>query len=487
MKVNAIYFMKGRTMKSKLLTLICLLSATVIVQAGTWTVVNPGDPLTMANDGVLVKASNFGTGALALTINGIFYDIDYSNISAGNTNTNSWPDKFYAGADPNVSNLLNSGTLCSEWGPTTLVINLTGLIIGNDYRYQVLIGGAWNGAGSNHYGNNWSDYRYLGLSGSIPKLLVYTWTATSTTRTIRINSGSGQGNAWVLAYAVHSLGSDYATGPVPNDGATLVDTKLPFLVWDPVSNYTADGYRVYLGTSEPNDLLSDYGLTELTSGIENILSIDPSPVGDLAYGTKYHWVVDAYEPNSPAPIRRHGLQWSFTTRPDDNVPIINIVEEGIRTWRDNMPQPLTATVDDYSEGDISVSGIEWRIINYAGPHHLTDPNLFASVTDTTTDPLNPTANFTINTSDPNSHGFYVIELVVTEDADATAEILSGSDTAWMTVSFDACGAAKEAYDWPGYLSAYDFNEDCLVDLLDLVAFVSEWLDDKKLTESFIYY
>ncbi len=100
--------------------------------------------------------------------------------------------------------------------------------------------------------------------------------------------------------------------PAPNGNSGIsVDTPL---VWAAPNSYTPVGYRVYFGSTEPNDQQADYGLTELTAGIENITTIDPSPLGGLDALTTYYWVVDTYESNSPdAPILHQGDYWHFTT------------------------------------------------------------------------------------------------------------------------------------------------------------------------------
>lgn len=172
-----------------------------VVQA-SWVVSTDG-PLDMANNGLLVKASNFGDGAASQTINDIAYDVDYSNIDSPDPTSHSWADKFYTGTDPAIDNLLNTGAKVSQWGPNNLNVNLSGLTVGHDYRFQVLIGGAWNGAGCNLYGTA-REYKYVGLSGSQPKLATFSWTADSEDGTININSGGGQGTQFVLGYAMHN-------------------------------------------------------------------------------------------------------------------------------------------------------------------------------------------------------------------------------------------------------------------------------------------
>ncbi|AQT70040.1 hypothetical protein STSP2_03242 [Anaerohalosphaera lusitana] len=112
-----------------------------------------------------------------------------------------------------------------------------------------------------------------------------------------------------------------ASQPTPADGAedVAIDTDLS---WTAPEAYTQDGCRVYFGTNEPNYSLANYGLTELTNGVEDITTISPSP-SPMANGTTYYWIVDSYEPGVTEPFL--GDAWSFTTIPalpaiDDATP-----------------------------------------------------------------------------------------------------------------------------------------------------------------------
>jgi hypothetical protein len=92
----------------------------------------------------------------------------------------------------------------------------------------------------------------------------------------------------------------------------------------------------------------------------------------------------------------------------------------------------------------------------------------ASVTDTSTSPLAPTASFTTDYT-----GEYTVELTV---ADASAQI--GFDTATITVYADACAAAQAS----GFsFNYYDSDDDCDVDLVDFAVLAAQWLDDVNLT------
>lgn len=174
----------------------------VEISHGQWSIETTD---SLLNDGILIKASNLGDGAQPQTIDDIEFDIDYSLITGADPASDAWADKFYDGDDPARANLLNTGGKVSEWNATNMVFTFSNLHVGHPYRFQLLIGGAWNGAGANLYGNNWSEYRYIGLKGDTPKRAVYTWVADATERIIRTNAGAGQGNHFNLAYALHDL------------------------------------------------------------------------------------------------------------------------------------------------------------------------------------------------------------------------------------------------------------------------------------------
>ncbi len=192
-------------MRKTVLTVL-ILSGIIGTTKADWTVIVGGDPLTIANNGILVKASNFGSGALPQTINGITYDTNYSNISGASATSDAWASKFYSGPDPAISNLLNTGGRVREnalGGPSTMTFTFSGLTIGNQYRFQLFLGNGGNSG--NLYGNDWSEYKYVYFNNDTPRLAIYTWTADATQRIIRTNAGVGQGTHYNLAYALHDI------------------------------------------------------------------------------------------------------------------------------------------------------------------------------------------------------------------------------------------------------------------------------------------
>ncbi len=171
-----------------------------------WQVSICEDPTQVASSGEWVKASNLGQGAASQSIGGILYDTDYSNIANASATSDSWPDRYYAGADAAVSNLLNTGGKVQEnaqGGPSVMTFKMRNLTVGYTYRFQLLLGKG--GGGANLYGNGWSDYRYVGLGDYRPRLATYTWIADSDSRDIKTNAGVGQGAHYNLAYALHDI------------------------------------------------------------------------------------------------------------------------------------------------------------------------------------------------------------------------------------------------------------------------------------------
>jgi hypothetical protein len=155
-----------------------------------------------ATDGTLFKASNLG--GTAVTVGGIAYDADFSNLVGYQADLNYI---CYSGSDPDKANLLNSNTFQSNYGSyQTFAINLTGLTLGANYRVQMLMFG-WGpgGADASLYGNDWADPLYYYVwTPSGEKQVTYEWTADTASRTIRVANWGNDGTT-VMAYAVHQV------------------------------------------------------------------------------------------------------------------------------------------------------------------------------------------------------------------------------------------------------------------------------------------
>ena len=152
--------------------------------------------------------------------------------------------------------------------------------------------------------------------------------------------------------------------------------------------------------------------------------------------------------------------------PPDPVPIADAGLSYV-TWLDNGTLALAGTVNDSGEGDIIDTDVVWSI-------KTSPPGSAATLTKTSTDWANPTADFT---PDLSIAGDYTIELTAT---DAAAQ--PGSDTLLVQVAADACEATQLADE----LSIYDVNENCIIDLSDMAAFAAKWMSDMSWTGPFAY-
>jgi hypothetical protein len=99
------------------------------------------------------------------------------------------------------------------------------------------------------------------------------------------------------------------------------------------------------------------------------------------------------------------------------------------------------------------------------------------LTDTSSDPLSPTATFTTDYA-----GDYEIMLTATETLGELPDY-SDFDTLTVRVAADACAAAKLS---GVALNDYDVDGNCVVGLSDLAVFAVEWLKDVSLTGSVPY-
>ena len=113
---------------------------------------------------------------------------------------------------------------------------------------------------------------------------------------------------------------------------------------------TIDGYDVYFGTiADPN----------ITDNPMSFTADTFLPVS-LNFGTTYFWRVDTHITwtNATSDIVT-GFTWQFTTLPDDKTPVVD--GDNVLTSMEFLPASLSATVDDWGEGD--VVGIAWDYIS----------------------------------------------------------------------------------------------------------------------------
>lgn len=159
----------------------------------------------------------------------------------------------------------------------------------------------------------------------------------------------------------------------PNPKKAQVDAPITTqLSWTAPGTYENATYNIYFGTTEPNDLLSNYGLTLLNpAGRITATTIDPSPSGVLENLTTYYWVVDSYEPNEPADILHKGDKWFFTT---------------ITAQAEILTNPVSQTVPAGTTVELTVNGINITTYQwYKNGTPLSDSgNISGAATDTLT-------------------------------------------------------------------------------------------------------
>jgi hypothetical protein len=155
--------------------------------------------------------------------------------------------------------------------------------------------------------------------------------------TVTFSAVGGEGWMDVDYFEIDGL-SHQAMDPQPAHRST-VSSSLSQLCWknpDPGLGdiVTCD---VYFGTNEPNDLLPDYGLSKIASGMwGNCIDI-PYELDDLHV---YYWIVDCWDYNSGSPILLRGGAWQFATGIS---PTLLEAEDGLISGPE-------VSISDYVEG-----------------------------------------------------------------------------------------------------------------------------------------
>ena len=251
--------------------------------------------------------------------------------------------------------------------------------------------------------------------------------------------------------------SKYAMLPVPAQNAPNVPTSLNTLSWTNRDN--VDVCQVYFGkNTEPNSLNYKTVLTLIgrVDNPEKNSSIAIPGNMALAEGDVCYWVVDSYrnsappeEPNLP------GLIWTFKVNNND-VPVVSAgPDQGLWLGMNGTPGEVTVALngtatDDGLPNPPGALTLLWTQVS--GPTVTISPDNTASTTVTLTET-----------------GTYEFRLSAT-DSEFSAE-----DTAVIYVGANACSASHMMAGAPGY-SAYDFNQDCLVNLVDFADFAAGWLN-----------
>lgn len=325
------------------------------------------------------------------------------------------------------------------------------------------------------------DYSYLGQ---------WDWLTGTKTFTLVTGNSHTKGDPLYLLFLRGGVGGQLGVDDVtiiispdtmlmdPKDGETGLpvttdsdpETADTTLVWIGPSTFEGETFDVYFGT-EPNTLNPGYNMVQIGNDLpESTPFIDPKTTGDLDYNTTYHWIVKTYEPNSApggVPTLYSTETASFNTTADEP-PVVTFAQLGVRTWNGAPSAAVSATVTD-SE---AIDSLTWQITT-SPENHLGDPSLFVTNVVIAPDKKAFTADFLVNTTDPNAFGFYVLTLTATDAVDVGPATV-GSDTVYFVVHENACLAFQGN---GGRLSSYDYDDNCMIDLTDAAAWFTAWLEN----------
>ena len=263
-----------------------------------------------------------------------------------------------------------------------------------------------------------------------------------------------------------------ATVPNPKNGAkgVLLDKVLSWktgrdLTNPQVPNPAITGHYLWLSPAfDPANPPSPNGWWN-SPGVQTIL-IDQGNVGDtgsyappggLQVDGFYYWLVDeSLGASGPSDIDKLilGDTWSFKTKTsgpevDSGSSFVGWLEAGSATI------DLAGTVEDLSN---NLTSIQWSVLASPAGSTVSIANPSAAVTTVIVDRI----------------GRYVLEL---HAVDATQQ--EDSEMMEINIYANSCEAAQNHPD--GYTGpAYDYNNDCLVNLMDFAMFAAGWLDDESL-------
>ncbi len=150
---------------------------------------------------------------------------------------------------------------------------------------------------------------------------------------------------------------DFAPEPIPTDPSPADGTYIPVYIgaqetgntlsWQNHSiTYPSTGdditCDVYIGTSEPNELAENYGMTLIEDVVDSVNVV-------LEANQRYYWMVYAYEPNDPAPTLHKGHLWQFDTL--SRIPVAHYEAEDAIIVSENTG-PELRTVAGASGGQV---------------------------------------------------------------------------------------------------------------------------------------
>jgi hypothetical protein len=248
----------------------------------------------------------------------------------------------------------------------------------------------------------------------------------------------------------------------------LAERNVPGAVsWDYISDPNISqvlGYNVYF---DSNEVLVTAGAPSVKVGHNQSIA---SYVPVLDWGKTYYWRVDmnvdfdfvpGTEPNIIV-----GPVWSFTTKQEDALPIVDAGGNILTTLALASPANPLVLGGSVSDDGASPLTVKWEAFEVALGGGLTTKVVFADAAD-------PDTAITVSEA-----GTYILKLTATDGNG------SFSDQMQIVVYQDACEAKKATGTWVA--NYYDRNGDCIVDMQDFAIFAAEWLDSTALVESITY-
>lgn len=305
-----------------------------------------------------------------------------------------------------------------------------------------------------------------------PAGVSYTATALDAGKKIGVYLNALGDTGWLRFDDIH-LYSGYtalhASADMAPEGIDLEPATPLVLSWTPCNDPNMDGvgtddqilyYYIADGDGSNPDYASYVAAAGISKGIAGSSETVQSGIGFDQYCL---WRVDTVLDG----VTYTGRTATIATLTADEVPDITDWD-WYRTWV-NEPVSIWATVDDFGEGDIDISGIRWTVTEG-------DPNCV--VTDISSDPLYPEATVVAD-----APGDYEVQLVVTDIDGSLGPQSSDPATYQIHVYADACAAAiangssYNIYD----VSGPDGVSDCLIDIYDFAEFAKTWRQDISLT------
>ncbi len=285
----------------------------------------------------------------------------------------------------------------------------------------------------------------------------------------------GTGNdKWAFLYApTKDGGSDriydveylpnYAYNPDPANRATRISTKTTTLSWiNPEGVLKCD---LYFGT-DPNARNGGTKVTISDPDVRTTVGIPAAymPLQDL---TDYYWLVNCYsgasdpnDPNNPIVPNEPDLPgevWTFHTN-NNLAPAVDVPDQYLWHGKDGDPDSATLVLTPVVIDDGLPLGNEltYQWTQLAGPAVTIDPD-------------NGKDTLLVLTELSNDYQF---QLTVS-DGDLITSV-----TARVVLAADSCAASAQK---PGFsYSLGDINQDCIVDLTDLMEMALDWLECKDL-------